>query len=217
MNGGPQARSPELEGFAHRYLPADTPGPRRVLLLLHATGGTEDDLLPLGHRLAPGAPLLSPRGRVLEGTLPRFFRRLAEGIFDQADLALRTDELARFIRAATTRYGLDPAGLVAVGYSNGANIAGSLLLRYPGLLAGAVLFRAMLPFEPARPVAIPGTPVWLGAGRRDPTVPRENIERLAKLLQDSGARVTLEWRDAGHQMNAEDVDSAARWLTALPP
>jgi phospholipase/carboxylesterase len=216
VTGIPPARSPELEGFAHRYLPADSPGSRRVLLLLHATGGTEDDLLPVGRRLSPGAALLSPRGRVLEGTLPRFFRRLAEGVFDQADLALRTDELAGFIRAATVRYGLDPGGIVAVGYSNGANIAGSLLLRHPGLLAGAVLFRAMLPFEPGHPVAIPGTPVWLGAGRRDPTVPRENIERLAALLRDSGALVTLEWRDAGHQMNAEDIDSAGRWLAALP-
>jgi predicted esterase len=153
---------------------------------------------------------------VLEATMPRFFRRLAEGVFDQADLALRTDELARFVRAATECYQLDPARIVAVGYSNGANIAGSLLLRHPGLLAGAVLFRAMLPFEPERPLALPGTPVWLGAGRSDPTVPRANIERLARLLQDSGARVTLDWRDAGHQMTAEDVEAAARWLAALP-
>jgi predicted esterase len=148
--------------------------------------------------------------------MPRFFRRLAEGVFDQVDLALRTDELARFIRAATERYRLDPAGVVAVGYSNGANIAGSLLLRHPGLLAGAVLFRAMLPFEPDRPVALPGTPVWLGAGRTDFTVPHQNIERLAQLLRDAGAKVTLEWRDAGHQVTAEDVDSAARWLMTLP-
>ena len=148
--------------------------------------------------------------------MPRFFRRLAEGVFDLADLAHRTEELARFIRAATDRYRLDPAGVIAVGYSNGANIAGSLLLRHPGLLAGAVLFRPMLPYEPERPVVLPGTPVWLSAGRTDLTVPHQNVERLAQLLRDSGARVTLEWRDAGHQMTAEDVESAARWLLALP-
>jgi phospholipase/carboxylesterase len=208
--------SPELEGFVHRFEPATDPASRRTLLLLHATGGTENDLLPLGRKLGPGLALLSPRGRVLEGTMPRFFRRLAEGVFDQADLAHRTGELARFVRAAVERYRLDPAGLVAVGYSNGANIAGSLLLRYPGLLAGAVLFRAMLPFEPDRPVSIPGTPVWLGAGRGDSTVPRANIERLARLLQESGAQVTLEWRDAGQQLTAEDLESAGRWLAALP-
>ncbi|MFI5209343.1 MAG: alpha/beta hydrolase [Gemmatimonadales bacterium] len=216
MSGAPPAATVELEGFTHRFEPAAAAGTRRTLLLLHATGGTEAALLPLGRRLAPGAALLSPRGRVLEGTMPRFFRRLAEGVFDQADLALRTGELARFIRAATDRYRLDPAGVIAVGYSNGANIAGSLLLRHPGLLAGAVLFRPMLPYEPERPVVLPGTPVWLGAGRTDLTVPHQNVERLAQLLRDSGARVTLEWRDAGHQMTAEDVESAVRWLLALP-
>ena len=148
--------------------------------------------------------------------MPRYFRRLAEGVFDQADLALRTEELARFVGTAAERYGLDRSGIVAVGFSNGANIAGSLLLRRPGLLAGAVLFRAMLPFEPERPVVLPATPVWLSAGRHDPTVPRENIERLARLLRDAGARVTLEWQDAGHQLTPEDVDSATRWLAALP-
>jgi len=216
MSGGAGGPGSELEGFVHRFEKATAPGARRTLLLLHATGGTENDLLPLGRSLGPSLALLSPRGRVLEGTMPRFFRRLAEGVFDQADLALRTDELARFITAAAARYRLDPAHIVAVGFSNGANIAASLLLRYPGLLAGAVLFRAMLPFEPDRPVVLPGTPVWLGAGRADPTVPRANVERLARLLQDSGARVTLEWRDAGHQMTGEDVEAAARWLAALP-
>jgi phospholipase/carboxylesterase len=216
MSGADGVPGTELEGFVHRFEPGTAAGSRRTLLLLHATGGTENDLLPLGRRLGPGLALLSPRGRVLEGTMPRFFRRLAEGVFDQADLALRTDELARFVRAATERYQLDPARIVAVGFSNGANIAGSLLLRHPGVLAGAILFRAMLPFEPERPVVLPGTPVWLGAGRLDPTVPRANIERLARLLQDSGARVTLDWRDAGHQMTAEDVEAAGRWLAALP-
>jgi len=148
--------------------------------------------------------------------MPRYFRRLAEGEFDQADLALRTEELARFVGTAAELYGLDRSGILAVGFSNGANIAVSLLLRRPGLLAGAVLFRAMLPFEPERPVALPATPVWLGAGRHDPTVPRENIERLARLLRVAGARVTLEWQDAGHQLTPEDVDSATRWLAALP-
>jgi len=148
--------------------------------------------------------------------MPRFFRRLAEGVFDQADLALRTDQLARFIGAATERYRLDPAGVVAVGYSNGANIAGSLLLRHPGTLAGAALFRAMLPFEPDPSVVLPGTPVWLGAGRTDPTVPHQNIERLAQILREAGAQVTLDWSEAGHQMTEADADTAARWLSILP-
>ncbi|MGH7713946.1 MAG: alpha/beta hydrolase, partial [Gemmatimonadaceae bacterium] len=125
-------------GFIHRYVVGSGPAAATTLLLLHGTGGNEDDLLDLGHALAPGASLLSPRGKALERGAPRFFRRLAEGVFDQQDLALRTDELVAFISAAATEYRFDPGNVIAVGYSNGANIAASVLLRHPETLASAV-------------------------------------------------------------------------------
>jgi predicted esterase len=207
--------TPPLD-FVHQYVPAGAgaaaPFAGVTLLLLHGTGGDEHDLLPLGRAVAPGAALLSPRGKVLEGSMPRFFRRLAEGVFDVPDLLARTHELAAFVGAAAGRYGFDPQRVVAVGFSNGANIAASALLLHPGLLAGAVLLRAMVPFEPAAPVAIPGTPVYVGAGRFDPIVPGENSARLAALLEESGARTTLAWQPAGHQLAPAELGEVQAWL-----
>jgi len=198
--------------FTFQFVPGTT---ARTLLLLHGTGGNEADLLPVGRALAPEATLLSPRGRVLEGTLSRFFRRLAEGVFDQEDLALRTDELAAFLRAQVEERRLDPAGVTAVGFSNGANIAASLLLRHPGLIRQAVLWRAMVPFEPGTPPALSGTRVLMGEGRLDPIVPVPNAERLAGILRAAGAEVTLDWREAGHQLEPGEIADARAWLHGL--
>ena len=203
-------------GFAHRFVPgADPAAP--VLLLLHGTGGNEDDLLPLGRLLAPGAALLSPRGNVLEnGTTPRFFRRLAEGVFDVPDLIARTAELAGFVGAAAARYQFDAGRVVAVGYSNGANVAASLLLRHPGALAGALLLRAMALPEtslPAIPPRLNGAGVLLLSGRLDPVVPPGDPDRLAAALRNGGAEVTLRWlEDAGHGIVQDDILEARRWL-----
>ena len=183
-----------------------------TLLLLHGTGGDEHDLLALGRELAPGASLLSPRGNVLEGAMPRFFKRLAEGVFDLADLERRTKELAAFVREAAESYGFDVDRVTAVGFSNGANIAASILLRDPGLLKRAVLFRAMVPFEPEQPLRLEGTSVYIGAGRLDPIIPQANVERLAAILRDGGAAVTLDWQPAGHGLTKADVDNARSWL-----
>jgi phospholipase/carboxylesterase len=207
-------RAPEeLLGFAHRFVPA-TEGSRETLLLLHGTGGNEDDLIPVGRLLAPNAALLSPRGKVLERGMPRFFRRLAEGVFDVPDLVARTHELAEFVRAAADHYDLDVAGITAVGFSNGANIAGSLLLLHPGLVRQAVLFRAMVPFEPEAPAALAGTRVFMGSGRHDPLIPPSGSERLAAILREAGAEVTLAWQPTGHSLTHEDVEEARRWLAA---
>lgn len=195
--------------FHHRYLPGRA---GRTLLLLHGTGGDEDSLLPLGRALDPEAGLLAPRGRVLEGRMPRFFRRLAEGVFDLEDLHRRTTELAGFIRAAAREYGFAPERLTAVGFSNGANIAASLLLADPAVLPAAVLLRAMVPFEPAAVPQLEGHRIWIGAGRADPIVPPEHGERLAALFRRGGADVTLDWRDAGHNLVPEEVAAAAHWL-----
>jgi phospholipase/carboxylesterase len=200
--------SPE---FVHRFVPGRTPdGP--VLLLLHGTGGDETDLLPLGEALAPGAALLSPRGKVLEHGMPRFFRRLAEGVFDVPDLIERTRELAEFVGAASAEYGFDPASVIAVGYSNGANIAAGLLLLHPGVLRGAVLFRAMVPLVPESRPSLAGIPVFIAAGRQDPIVPYGQTRQLAVLLEDAGADVTVHVEPAGHELTERDVAAARAWL-----
>jgi phospholipase/carboxylesterase len=198
-------------GFVHRFVPAETPD-APTLLLLHGTGGDENDLLPVGRMLDERAALLSPRGKVLEYGMPRFFRRLAEGVFDHEDLVNRTHELAEFVERSVDEYGIDRGRLFAVGFSNGANIAASLLLTYPRLLAGAILLRAMMPFEPERAPDLSGTPVYLAAGRSDQMVPPENTERLAQLLREAGADVTLDWQPGGHGIGPEEVQAARNWL-----
>ena len=202
-----------MTDFIHVFHPPVTPD-APVLLLLHGTGADEHDLLPLAERLLPDAGILSPRGKVLERGMPRFFRRLAEGVFDLEDLRIRTIELADFVDAAAAHYGFDATRVVAVGFSNGANVAASLLLRRPGLLAGAILFRAMVPFEPDAPVALKRTPVFLSNGRRDPIIPAAQAERLAALLREADADVTAVWQPAGHELTQGDIAAAREWLAA---
>ena len=196
-------------GFTHRFVRGQGP---TTLLLLHGTGANENDLLPLGGALLPDAHMLSPRGKVLENGMPRFFRRLAEGVFDVEDLVARTHELADFVDRAAKEYDLDPERIVAVGYSNGANIAGSLLLLHPGVVTGAVLLRAMLPFEPDESPDLTGTRVLISAGRMDQMTPAQSTERLEEVLRASGADVELRWQPAGHELSQDDVADASRWL-----
>jgi predicted esterase len=199
-------------GFVHTFqAPATTDAP--TLLLLHGTGGNERDLLPVASMLSPDAGVLSPRGKVLERGMPRFFRRLAEGVFDLEDLRRRTIELADFVAAAAAHYGFDPRRVIAVGFSNGANIAASLLLLRPETLGGAVLFRAMVPIVPDPLPTIPGTPVLLSNGRLDPLVSPAETERLAALLREAGADITLAWQQAGHELTDGDIERARVWLS----
>lgn len=200
-------------GFIHRFTPATRPG-LPPLLLLHGTGGNEDDLLPLGERLVAGAARLSPRGQVLERGMPRFFRRIAEGVFDLDDLRRRTDELAEFVAAARTEYGLESPP-VAVGFSNGANIAAALLLLRPGTLGGALLLRPMVPLVPDPLPALGGVPVQINAGLADPIVPPEQSEALADLLRGAGANVSLDWLKVGHTLSPADLELGARFLGGL--
>ena len=206
----------EEPGFIHRFVPPERDDPT-TLLLLHGTGGDENDLLPLGRMLDEEAALLSPRGKVLENGMPRFFRRLSMGVFDEEDLVNRTHELASFVEEAASEYGLDPKRLFAVGFSNGANIAASLLLLHPGLLAGAVLLRAMTPFELETLPDLSGTPVYLAAGRSDQMIPPESTERLAELLREAGAEVTLDWQPGGHGIGRAEVEAARHWLALIIP
>jgi phospholipase/carboxylesterase len=200
-------------GFEHVFEPGQTDW---TLLLLHGTGGDEHDLVPLGRQLAPGAALLSPRGKVLEGGMPRFFRRLAIGRLDIPDLLVRTDELGAFVTAAADAYGLDPARLVALGFSNGANIAVSLLLRHPGLLRGGALLRPMLPYEPDAAVPLRGTDVLIAAGENDPYSSAEQTRRLAEVLEDGGAGVQVHTEPrAGHNLGPGDLQAVRGWASGL--
>ena len=196
-------------GFEHRFIPARGEA-RKPLLLLHGTGGDENDLLPLGTRLAPGAALLSPRGKVLENGAPRFFRRLREGEWDLPDFRRRTSELADFVEGARKAYGL--ASPIAVGFSNGANAAWSLLLHKPELLSGAILMRAMMPFDPRPLPDLDGVPVLILAGASDQMVPTEQAGLLAAYLGEAGADVTYEALPAGHNLTQQDLVHAAGWL-----
>jgi predicted esterase len=200
--------------FRHRWIaPQRTNFP--TLLMLHGTGGDENDLLPLGARLLSGAGMLAPRGKVLEDGMLRFFRRLSPGVFDLVDLKLRTHELAQFVEAAAVDYAFDPRHVVAVGYSNGANIAASLLLAHPGVLAGAALLHAQVPFEPQEQPNLPGVPVFLSGGRADQMVPAAETERLGALLRAAGADVTAHWEQGGHALTLPEIEAAAGWLAHL--
>jgi len=204
---------PDDLGFMHVFIPAEQSAAKSVtLLLLHGTGGDEHDLLPVGRELWPGAALLGVRGKVLENGMPRFFRRFAEGVFDVDDLKTRTKELAEFIDVAAEHYGFNERHLVAVGYSNGANIAASLILLHPHYLKAAVLFRAMVPFTPDIVRNFSALSVFLAGGMRDSVVPHDQTEQLAAILQSGGADVSMFWHRGGHELGEDDIDAARTWL-----
>lgn len=196
--------------FTHRYEPALTPG-LPPLLLLHGTGGDENDLIPLGRTLLPGAALVSPRGKVLENGMPRFFRRLAEGVFDEADVKARAHELADFVAGAREAYGLDAP--VALGFSNGANIAAAMLVLRPEALAGAALLRAMVPLSDPPGADLSGKRVLMLSGQLDPIVPAENSARLAELLSQAGADVTHHILPTGHGLSQPDLTLTQDWFS----
>lgn len=198
--------------FVHRFEPgAQLEAP--PLLLLHGTGGDESDLLPLGQAISPGSALLSPRGKVLEHGMPRFFRRLSEGVFDEDDVRRRADELADFVEAARVRYGI--AAPVAVGYSNGANIAAAMLLLRPDVLSGAILLRAMVPLSQSPRADLKKKRVLIVSGKVDPIVPASNSAQLAALLSGAGADVQHTVLPAGHQLSQADLSDSQEWIKAV--
>ena len=201
-----------ISDFIHEFVPGSS---SRTLLLLHGTGGNERDLISLGRELDPNAALLSPRGKVLENGMPRFFRRLAEGVFDLEDLKYRTKELADFVTAAAQHYGFATDQLAAVGYSNGANIAASMLLLRPEIGGAAILFRAMVPLIPERQPNLSSIRVWIGAGAHDPIIPTSETNALAELLRNDGADVTIRYFQAGHELTMADTEAARDWLALL--
>ncbi|BCS34306.1 hydrolase [Luteitalea sp. TBR-22] len=204
---------PTLSGFTHEFVPAEG-GATTTLVMLHGTGGDERDLLPLGKALHPTAALLSPRGRVLEGALPRFFRRFGEGRFDLDDLRVRAGELAAFLDEAAAHYGVDRQRMVAVGYSNGANIAHATMLLHPDSFAGAALLHAQFALAPEPLPSLAGRAVFLAAGQADPIVPIGEARKLADLLTAAGATVTPFWSSGGHNLTRDDVSRAQAWLNS---
>ena len=199
-------------GFIHRFVPAEDSAAGETLVVLHGTGGDENDLIGIGQAIAPGAAIISPRGNVLENGAPRFFRRLSEGVFDPKEVRARAEELARFIRAAVVTYRLDPERVFALGYSNGANIASTVMLVEPGILQGSILLRPMLVYEPSEQRDLSGSAVFISAGRMDPIVPTTSVERLVALFEAVHADVTLKWQLAGHSLVPSEVREAADWL-----
>lgn len=204
---------PELS-FQHVHEPGKENDPAYALILLHGTGANQHDLLPLASQTAPHKPLLSPLGKVREQGRPRWFKRKRPGVFDEDDLVHRAQELADFLEEASNAYDLDPDHLVAMGFSNGANIATTLLLLHPNILRGAVLLRPMLPLEPETLPDLTNVPVYIAAGEHDELVPKESLQRLTEILQEAGADVTTRWASAGHGLTSDEVTRIEQWLRA---
>jgi len=210
-------------GFIHKFIPASEKKTERrqvvsTLLLLHGTGGNEQDLIPFARQISSEAAILSPRGKVLEnGMFPRFFRRLAEGVFDIEDLKFRTNELANFVNDASKVYGFDKHRVIAVGYSNGANIAASMLLLHPEILSAAMLFRTMVTLVPQVLPDLNNKHIFMSSGLYDPIVPKQDAERLVSLFKKAGAKVSLYWQNSGHELVMEEVGRAKEWLLQCSP
>ena len=194
--------------FIHRWQPGS--GDPRVAVVSHGTGGDENSLVPFAQTLLPGAAILSLRGRVLENGMPRFFRRFAEGVFDYDSIREESDAVAEFLQWAAAEYSFELKDTVGVGYSNGANIAWSTLVRHPEALQELVLFRPMVTLDDTADLT--GKRIFIGAGERDPIVPNENVERLAQQMRDCGARVELAWHSGGHELTRGEVTLAGSWL-----
>ena len=217
----PSSNKAQLLGFTHRFIPSgasddDKAEEKVTLLLLHGTGGNEDDLLQLGRDFDPNAALLSPRGKILEGgMMPRFFRRIAEGVFDIDDLKFRTGELADFVEMASRVYGFDARKVIAVGYSNGANIAASMLLLRPKALSDAILFRAMVPLVPDIIPDLSSKRIFMSSGLKDPIATKLEAEKLANLFEEANASLVLKWQYSGHELTQHDIQAAKQWLRTL--
>ena len=223
------SNNPQL-GFIHRFIyptnSNDLKGTRdgqkarekissTTFLLLHGTGGNEEDLISLAYELDQSAAI-SPRGKVLEnGVAPRFFRRLTEGVFDVEDLKFRTNELANFVKNASNTYGFDMDHLIAVGYSNGANIASSMLLLRPEVLSAAILFRAMVPLLPQVLPDLTNKHIFMSSGLHDPIIPKQETESLIGLFKKAGAKVSLHWQNSGHELRMNEINTAREWLSNL--
>ncbi|MEX1000321.1 MAG: alpha/beta hydrolase [Thermodesulfobacteriota bacterium] len=198
--------------FTHKYIPSSDPTNKITLLLLHGTGGNEESFLPIADIILPQAAVLSPRGQILENGMPRFFRRLSEGVFDLPDLKLRTKELAEFVNSSAQKYEIASNKVIAVGYSNGANIASSVMFTYPKIISKAVLFHPMIPFVPETSPDLSDLNVLITAGTNDPIVTKEETLELYNLYEQYGALAEIFWHDQGHNLTREEIDKTKNFL-----
>jgi phospholipase/carboxylesterase len=207
-------------GFAHKFIPSEssTKNNSFTLLLLHGTGGNENDVIPIARMLEiANASILSPRGKVIENGMPRFFRRLAEGVFDIEDLIFRTNELSDFVQNASKIYDFNLNQIMAIGYSNGANIAAGILLLRPEILSAAILFRPTVPLIPDNLPNLSGKHILISAGSHDPIVPSHQTEDLFDLLRNVGATISIHWQNGGHELTRRDVKVAREWAASELP
>jgi predicted esterase len=205
-----------IDSYRHQFIPSAVPSPAPCLLLLHRTGGTENDLLPLGQTLDATQALLSPCGKVDENGTWRFFRRIAPGVFDLEDMRMRANELADWVNSASRIYGLDRGRITAVGVAHGANIASAMMLLRPEILSRAILFRPKIPVVPKALPDLSLVRVFLAGGKRDPIVARDQVEGLAELLRKADAHVHVHWTDAGHEIEDSEIQAARDWLLHPP-
>lgn len=193
----------------HIYIENDKTQP--VFLLLHGTGGTEEDLIPLARTINPQASILSVRGNVSENGMNRFFRRLAMGVFDEEDLESRTKELYQFVNEAAVEYEFDRKNVVALGYSNGANIAASMLYFFNDAYRAALLLHPMVPFHNRDMVELNQLPIFIGAGTNDPICPPDETHGLTNKIEAKNGNVTTFWGNAGHSLTKDEVEHALSW------
>ena len=205
-------RDSEVNGFIHKFIRKSG---KWTILVLHGTGGNEHDLIPLAEEIDSDDSILSVRGKVLENGMPRYFRRLSSGIFDLEDLRNRTFELANFIELAGKKYEFEPKSVIALGYSNGANIAASILFLKPETLKGAVLLRAMVPFTPEALPNLSQKRIFLSSGKFDPIIPRLKVMELAELLQRAHAQITMNWEESDHSLTQEEIQRVRNWVRSL--
>ena len=198
--------------FIHKYIPGTIPA---TILAMHGTGGDENDLLGVARAVFPGAAVLSPRGKTNEHGAYRFFPRLAPGVFDEEEIAIRTQELAEWLGWAAKEYGFDQTKLYALGYSNGANMAIATMLLYPGSIAGGVMLRPMPVIRPDPMPDLAGAPILIAAGEADPMVPVKSAHALAAMMAEAGAAVDFAVMESGHDLTPEDFSGAKRWFAAL--
>ena len=201
-----------FEPLKYIYLPSENAA-AYTLLLLHGTGGNESDLIPLAENFGKEYNILSLRGNVSEHGMPRFFKRLGMGVFDEQDLDFRTDEMVAFIKSIADNEGFDITKLIALGYSNGANIAGATLIKYPDFLAGAILYRPMQPFKEIKSAGTENNvPVFFSSGRLDPTVNPNDTQTYLNNLKELGFAVDFHDIPTGHNLTADDIKLTVQWL-----
>lgn len=199
---------------SHRHIFEKGTSPKKVIVLLHGTGGNEHDLLNIGRHIDSEASLLGVRGNVVEAGMPRYFKRLAEGVFDEEDLFLRAQELYDFLKDSLEHFAPERELVTVVGYSNGANIAATVMLKHRSIFDKVILFHAMVPYRNQDMQVLKESTIFVGAGKNDPIIPKNETEELIEVLRKQGASVTEKWYEFGHQLTMDEINDAREWYVS---